>query len=129
MKQLRNPFAEKEASLFIIQTPFQALCAINAIRQLNISNYVLALHLHPQTENRNKQTIELIERYGLKYNLEKTEAIGPSKLFGLLFQHRGHFNRVFLGTHLYHDGYYYSLKELNNGGDLILLDDGVATVT
>jgi len=129
MKHIRNPFVEKESSLFIVQTPFQALCAINAIRQLKIDDYVLSLHLHPKALNRNKQTIELVERYGLNYDLAKTESIGLSKLLGLLFKQKGIFYRVFLGTHLYHDGYYYSLMKLHNGGDIVLLDDGVATVT
>lgn len=122
-------FSEGEPSLFIIQTPFQAMCAINAIRQLKIENYELSLHLHKNTGKRNMQTIELVERYGLKYNVAKTRPISLLMLLGLLFKRDGRFNRVFLGTHLYHDGYYYALKELKRGGNLVLLDDGVATLT
>lgn len=122
-------FSEKEPSLFIVQTPFQAMCAINAIRQLKIENYELSLHLHPNTEKRNKQTIELADMYGLRYNVEKYKPIGFANLLGLLFKRRNRFNRVFLGTHLYHDGYYHALEELKDKGNLILLDDGVATLT
>lgn len=122
-------FSEKEPSLFIVQTPFQAMCAINAIRQLKIENYELSLHLHPNTEKRNKQTIELADMYGLRYNVEKYKPIGFANLLGLLFKRRNRFNRVFLGTHLYHDGYYYALKMMKRKGNLVLLDDGVATLS
>ena len=50
-------FAKEVPSLFIVETPFQAMCAINTIRQLNIEKYELLLHLHKTTEKRNKQTI------------------------------------------------------------------------
>lgn len=129
MDNLNIAFAEKVPSFFIVQTPFQAMCAINAIRQLKIEDYVLALHLHRNTEKRNKQTVELVERYGLKYHIEKIDQIGILKRLRLLVNYKGNYNRVFLGTHLYQDGYYYALKELKNGGNLVLLDDGVATLT
>lgn len=124
-----SAFTEGEPSLFIIQTPFQAMCAINAIRQLKIEDYTISLHLHKNTAKRNKQTIELVERYGLKYKVAKTTQLNLFKLISLLFKSKGRFNRVFLGTHLYHDGYYYALKELKKGGNLVLLDDGVATIS
>lgn len=122
-------FAEKEPSLFIVQTPFQAMCALNAIRQLKIEDYTISLHLHKNTAKRNKQTIELVERYGLKYSVAKTSPISLFKLIGLFFKRKGWFNRVFLGTHLYHDGYYYALKVMKRKGNLVLLDDGVATLS
>lgn len=122
-------FLEGEPSLFIIQTPFQAMCAINAIRQLKIDDYELQLHLHRATENRNKQTVELVERYGLTYKVVKTVPIGFFKLIEIFYKRNGRFNRVFLGTHLYHDGYYYALKVLRERGNLVLLDDGTATLT
>lgn len=128
MSSINLAFAEKEPSLFIIQTPFQAMCAINAIRQLKIDDYVLSLHLHKNTEKRNKQTIELVERYGLNYHVVKGCPIGIVNRLGLI-SNKGKYNRVFLGTHLYQDGYYYALKELRKGGNLVLLDDGVATLT
>lgn len=122
-------FADREPSLFIIQTPFQAMCAINAIYQLKINDYVLSLHLHKSTANRNRQTIELVERSGLKYNVVNVRSISFLNRLALFFCHEQKFNRVFLGTHLYQNGYYYALKEIKNGGNLVLLDDGVATLT
>lgn len=122
-------FAEKEPSLFIIQTPFQAMCAINAIRQLIIEDYTLSLHLHKTTEKRNKQTIEIVERYGLKYKVEQLKPICLLERLLLLFNRKGKYNRVFLGTHLYQEGYYYALKELSNNANLVLLDDGIATIS
>ena len=121
-------FAEKEPSLFIVQTPFQAMCAINAIRQLHIEEYVLSLHLHPTTEKRNKQTVELVERYGYKYSIVETKPLRLANRVSMLFGRKGHYRRVFLGTHLNHDGYVHALSELRNGGNLVLLDDGIATL-
>jgi len=124
-----NPFAEKVPSLFIVQTPFQAMCAISAIQQLKIDQYTLTLHLHKTTENRNKQTIEIVERYGLKYNVSREDLLSFRKRIGLLFKHTNRYKRVFLGTHLYQDGYYYSIRELQRGGALVHLDDGIATIS
>ena len=129
METINKAFVEKEPSLFIVQTPFQAMCAINAIRQLRIEDYTISLHLHKNTAKRNKQTVELVERYGLKYKVAKTIPLNLFKLISLIFRRNGRFNRAFLGTHLYHDGYYYALKELKKGGNLVLLDDGVATLS
>ena len=126
---INSAFAEREPSLFIIQTPFQAMCAINAIIQLRIEDYTLALHLHKKTEKRNRQTIELLESNGLKYQVAEEQPISFFDRLSLFFNHRGEYNRVFLGTHLYQNGYYYALKELRDGGNLVLLDDGAATVT
>lgn len=128
MKNHNSVFAERVPSLFIIQTPFQAMCAINAIRQLKIDDYTLSLHLHKTTEKRNKQTIEIVEMYGLKYHITDLKPISTQNRLRLLFNNNGTYNRVFLGTHLYHDGYYYSLKEMRRGGNLVLLDDGVSTI-
>ncbi len=119
-------FVEKEPSLFIVQTPFQAMCAISTIRQLKIDDYSLSLHFQQTNERRNRQTIELIRRYGLKYSVTEAKSV---KRIDLLYKHKGMYNRVFLGTHLYHDGYYYALKETRKGGNIVLLDDGVATIS
>lgn len=129
MHRINMAFAEGVPSLFIIQTPFQAMCAISAIRQLKIYDYDFSLHLHKKTENRNKQTIELVERYGVKYKIVNTRPIKVLERLSLLIDQKGNYNRVFLGTHLYQDGYYYALKELKRDGNLVLLDDGVATVS
>jgi len=97
--------------------------------QLKINDYVLSLHLHKSTEKRNRQTVELVERSGLKYNVVNVRSIPFLNRLALLFCYEQKFNRVFLGTHLYQNGYYYALKEIKNGGNLVLLDDGVATLT
>ena len=97
MKQNNLAFAEGKPSLFIVQTPFQAMCAINAIRQLKIDNYTLQLHLHKTTEKRNRQTTEIVERYGIKYQIEKNRPVSFFNRLGLLFNRKGCFNRVFWG--------------------------------
>ena len=122
-------FAKEVPSLFIVETPFQAMCAINTIRQLNIEKYELLLHLHKTTEKRNKQTIEIVERYGLNYSVREQKRITMLDRIGLLFSRTGRYKRVFLGTHLYQNGYYYVLKEISKGGDVVLLDDGIATLS
>lgn len=123
-----DPFALNVPSLFIIQTPFQAMCAINTIRQLEIEDYCISLHLHVKTEKRNKQTIELLEKYSIPYTIFKGDSIGLIKRFWLLFSKTGTYKRVFLGAHLYHDGYYYALQKLQNNANLVHLDDGTATL-
>lgn len=129
MNNQNSAFAEGVPSLFIVETPFQAMCAINAIKQLKIEDYELSLHLHNSTTKRNKQTIEIVERYGLKYTILEVKSVSIIKRLGLLFCHKDRFNRVFLGTHLYQDGYYYALKDIRRKGNLVLLDDGIATLT
>lgn len=129
MNNHNSAFAEEIQSLFIVQTPFQAMCAINAIRQLHIKDYTLSLHLHKSTEKRNKQTVEIVERYGLKYHIEDLKPLSLKDRMRLMFERNGKYNRVFLGTHLYQEGYYYALKELKNNSNLVLLDDGIATLS
>lgn len=129
MNKSNLAFAEGVPSLFIVQTPFQAMCAVNAIRQLKIEDYRLTLHLHPQTEKRNRQTVGIVEMYGMEYTVIESRSIGIFERLGVLFCRKGKFCRVFLGTHLYHDGYFYALKAMRNRGNLVLLDDGIATLS
>ena len=52
-------------ALFIVYTPFQGICAINAIKQLQIDNYVFALYKN--FNSRQKQLETLLIKSGIKY--------------------------------------------------------------
>ena len=125
-----NPFEPRIPSVFSIDTPFQALCAIAAIRQLNITDYKMIVYF-PQNEVRNVQLRAILEKYGVKYKVIK-----PLSRFTYLYakwsalrsQH-SRYRRLFIGDFRDITLYYNSLRFVADGTSVVYLDDGNITIS
>ena len=125
-----NPFEPQIPSVFSIETPFQALCAIAAIRQLDITDYKLIVYF-PRNEVRNVQLRTILKKYGVKY-----KAVKPFNRFtyryakwSALRKHHTRFRRLFIGDFRDITLYYLSLSYVDDGSDIVYLDDGSVTVS
>ena len=121
-------FAKKEPSLFVLQSPFQILCAAAAIKYFEITEYEILLVL-PIGEVRNQQSINMMEKLDLHYKIVSGSRVGNRNRLTLPFTIEGKYRRAFLGYYAFEDGYYHCIKQLRRGGSLVLLDDGIATIT
>lgn len=125
-----NPFEHKLPSVFSIETPFQAICAIATIRQLNITDYIMIVYF-PRNEVRNVQLRAILEKYGIRY-----KAVKPFNRFtcqyskwSALRSHHTRYRRLFIGDIRDMRLYYTSLKYVDDGTKVVYLDDGNITIS
>lgn len=127
---MKNPFEKKVPSVFSINTPFQALCAIAAIRQLEIEDYKFLVFFPPH-EARNVQLRNILEKYNIKYETVKlfNSITGRWAVWSALRKHRTRFRRLFIGDFRAPLLYYMSLRFVSDGTDVVYLDDGNITIS
>ncbi|WP_405373480.1 hypothetical protein [Pseudobutyrivibrio sp.] len=65
-------FYKHTPSLFIIDTPFQLLCATEAIKEFDIVDYLI-IAAFDKSEKRNSQVVEMLEDLNLNYRIEYVE--------------------------------------------------------
>ncbi len=125
-----NPFAKQVPSVFSIQSPFQALCAMAAIKQLMISDYLIIVNYYPENP-RNRQLLSLLEDYHLNYeliNLSKGRLSSYSRLLKAFCHRNRRYKRLFLGdyreSHYFVTGSYY----VSDMSPVVYLDDGNSTL-
>ena len=125
-----NPFKKRIPSVFSIETPFQALCAIAAIKQLEIEDYKF-LVFFPPYEARNAQLRIVLKDFGIKYKEIKPFNRITFRLakWLALKKHRTHYNRLFIGDFRDINLYYTSLRFVTDGADVVYLDDGSVTIS
>jgi len=120
------------SSLFIINSPFQALCTAEAIKEYNISNYLIVL-LRNRNDKRNDKTEKILEDFSLKYT-----HVFITSFYGLLKKgvlkkfdkslYNCKYNNVFIGDYYSSSFRLFSLFFTNKNSKTILLDDGSATL-
>ena len=125
-----NPFDNSIPSVFSIDTPFQALCAIAVIKQLHINDYIILAYF-PRDEIRNTQLRAVLEQYGVAYKVSK-----PFSRISFLFakwsalrNHHTHYKRLFIGDFRDMMLYYSSLRYVSDETQVVYLDDGNITIS
>ena len=124
-----NPFAKHTPSVFVAYTPFQVLCAVAAIRQLEIDDYLFLAKL-PRGEVRNSQTMALLEKYHINYK-QPFFFTRLSLLFYMCvaFLHRkNRYKRLFIGDLRDVSSYYVGFNYVSDNCQVVFLDDGNFTI-
>lgn len=126
---MSNPFAKQTPSVFIVCSPFQALCAIAALRQLNISIYSFYV-LMPKGDIRNTQTLALLKHYNIKYRKlhEKSRLYLWFRLTKSIWHRNNRFKRLFIGDIRDIFLIYAGLNFISDGSEVVTLDDGNVTL-
>ena len=119
-------------SVFVVTSPFQALCAIAAIRQLEITDYKMFLYV-PRSDPRNSQTIKLLKDNDIEYTLYKTYSFLNTFLnyrfkLGAICRRKNHYLRLFVGDFRNYMQLYIGANYVSNSSSLIYLDDGNVTI-
>ena len=126
---MNNPFDKHIPSVFVICSPFQALCALAAIKNLEIANYTFFL-IKGGASSRYRQLIEFVERHLLPY-----EEIVISTWFEKIWYYikplgcnKVGYRRLFVGDFRQHLFLRIGLCYVCDGSSVVYLDDGNATL-
>lgn len=123
-------FAKQLASAFIVGSPFQLLCAIEAIHEFGIREYQIAFLLQRESP-RNPQMFAMAEKYGVEYDLYymgdfNNDYRTNSGIY--LDNTKQKYDRIFLGDY---DGTMYNMLAPiygKQGAVTLYMDDGNSTV-
>lgn len=126
---MTNPFEKGIPSLFIVGSPFQALCAIEAIHSFEINEYKFLLSLI--NDPRNKQLFKLLKDQNIKY-----EIVGFDKKIHWNFLYKlsllrprwNKYKRAFIGDYRFRSMFCPAFERLSNNSCIIFLDDGNCNV-
>lgn len=121
-----NPFEKKTPSVFSVCSPFQILCAIAAIRQLEIDDYLMVVRL-PDGGERNDQMTNLLRTFKIKYRSIKTINMNRI-LLKMRLPHFGRYKRLFIGDFRDLLNCYIGCGLVSNHSDVVYLDDGNVTI-
>ena len=125
------PFDKHRASVFVVTSPFQALCAAAAINQLEIEDYLL-IALLPDNEVRNDQLLGFLEQQQLHYTAIGTNnSSREMRVLQLkaLVKKKNRYSRLFVGDFRNMTELYVGCSYISDKSDVIYLDDGNFTVS
>lgn len=124
-------YSNRVPSVFIVSSPFQALCAVAAMTQYKIKDYkIIAIFF--KGNSRNSQLSAVLDKYGIQFDVVYYESSVVSYLKTYLksLRHVGNiYKRLFIGN----IGSTYSLilgcQYVSDDSEVIYLDDGGATLS
>lgn len=126
-----NPFEKHTASVFVVTSPFQALCAIAAIKQLEIKDYMMIAVL-PENEDRNKQLLFFFEKEKIPFTpvavRNSSTELRLLKIKALLCR-RTKYRRLFVGDIRSITELCVGCQFVSNKASVVYLDDGNYTVS
>lgn len=131
-KSTDRAFAKGSNTAFLLMSPFQLLCALEAIKTFDIKNYYLEFVFVKEYEHRNEQMILMAKQMQLDYAIIYTDDISidslyqqnatiPSKASNL-------YNRVFIGDYNSKHLHVEAFRLAQHGGCILYLDDGSSTI-
>lgn len=124
-----KPFCDSIPSVFIVSTPFQALCAIAVIKQLNIKEYRVIAHLS-KGQIRNLQLVNFLNENNIRY-----VKFTPNTLLYYYYKYKSalsnksKYTRLFIGNHNDFIGFLRGCCDIANESDIVYLDDGVQSIS
>ncbi len=122
----------ERTSLFIINTPFQALCTIEAIKDYDIKNYYIAI-VRNVNDKFNKKTEKILNDFNISFNFIFIKSFYDTLKKGILRKfdselYNLNIDRIFVGDY-YSDSFRLFITFfIKNEVNIILLDDGSATI-
>lgn len=123
------PFEKGKPSIFVIGgSPFQALCAIEAIKDLEIEEYKFVVCL--RNSKRNDQTITLLNKYNIRFEIvEQNDVLSLKGRLSILKPLYNKYKRIFVGDFRGLQLQYCALRYASNNSIMISLDDGSCNVS
>ena len=127
---MTHPFEPKTPSVFFIDSPFQAICAVAAIRQLQIDDYRMVVML-TDNKQRNSTITTFLNMQHIGYNTVNYNHFTYKwyQLMCLVKRPHNHYHRLFIGYFGAPFHHFAGCSMVADGAHVVYLDDGVATVT
>ena len=118
------------SAAFFIQTPFEMICAVNAVHNYDISDY--KFYLIKDNQGRLIQLTGIADHYNIDYSIVPFEFVRRGGLKravieSLMFR-SGNFDMVFTGDYRAALTDIYTIPFLGRRGRMIKLDDGSCTI-
>ena len=128
----QKAFAKHTPSAFIVASPFQMLCALEAIHEFEIEDFKFVFVLLPDFVKRNEQMFSMAKQLKVNYDLiwlgdKENEYFDWSK-DEFKIQAQGNYERIFIAD--YHGAYYHIIVPLyaKKGAVIAYLDDGNSSI-
>lgn len=115
-------FQKGAPSIFVLTSPFQTLCALNALHEFEITDYLFYLAL--DEDIRNQQLFRLLDSHGISYHTVYMNQIDKKYMLKSCLPHKSKYQRLFIGDIRNRMQYYVGLSLLGNRGSIVYLDDG-----
>lgn len=125
-QQLYNLVKEKRV-LFVIGSPFQALCAVEAIREFQIENFLI-INLEFKEDNRRVQVKNILDTYKIDFEQVVLNSFTFISFFFKSFLRKSNYDIAFVGDIYAYDCRILALSKIKRNSKIIYLDDGNATV-
>ncbi len=124
---MNNAFDSDIPSIFVIGSPFQALCLVGAVRNLRLTDYKVVVIL----SDRFVQIKTVLDKFGIEF---ETRHVGWHRWKMRLYRitsmmHRNNkYKRLFVGDFRNETLLYFGLQYVADGSDIVYLDDGNASI-
>lgn len=119
-----------QTAVFFIRTPFEMICAVNAIKQYKLVEY--DFYLLQDDLGRFEQVKNIADYFNVKYVVKPLEYLVSGSLkkgiFNYLFKNCSKYNIVYTGDYRRPSEDLFSLSYIKPGGRLIKVDDGSCTI-
>ena len=128
MNEKKFFFNKKEPSIFVISTPFQALCACSAIKNLEIHDYLIIV-VCSEYDPRKEQTFAVLDIFKFKFKkIEIYKHIFIYEMFSSGCFGKKSYSRAFVGD--YHAPLLtmIAFKYLKINSIIVYLDDGSSSI-
>lgn len=125
---IKDVYAKGLPSIFVVGSPFQAMCAVEAIRDFEIIDYKLYAVLNKNA--RDNQMLSVLDFFNVDYEkINKYTDIYPYyKRILILIPKNNHYKRAFVGSIRSGLFYYWAMRKISNKSIIVSLDDGADTV-
>lgn len=124
---IRRCFIDSTPSIFLVCSPLQAMCAINAIKEFKIHIYKFILVL--VKDKRNQQLFTLLAQYHIQYEIIYSFQLGKFEKYNIFKANNEGYKRAFIGDMRSLMMHTIAFKKLQNNSDIVYLDDGNDTIS
>lgn len=128
-KTIKNiAFSKNTPSAFLVMSPFQLLCAIEAIREFCISEYRIVFVCYESFEKRNNQMKLMAEDLGLEFDYYSLGHFSFDTLAPDIENDRK-YSRIFIGDYYVTCLMELSVKYADKKAVLVYMDDGNSSIS
>lgn len=121
-----SAFAEGTPSVFSICSPYQLLCAVEAINRFKIQKFKMIICFY-EGNPRNKQLITMLNHFKIKYTAVKP-ILTRSGYHHTITPNFSKYKRGFIGDYRSDVLLYHCIQHISNNSKIVFLDDGAASI-
>lgn len=129
---INNVFKEGGTAALLVMSPFQLLCAIEAVNEFKIGKYRIVLFLNKEYEYRNEQLVEMTKKNISDFDILYSNEISLKDFFnrdGMFKEPNKYgYDRVFIGDYMSKHLKAASFLYCKRGSKVLMLDDGSSSI-